>query len=137
MYKESCVNGLMQIDCDTCGCILHFSAPDLVTGEYGCAFITCPQCGTKTAVPDKRFEKRITADNVEYPKDFSSNDDVKSTKEVQKGIRRGLEFLKQFPEERSYFTWLPNGAGIIIVNNVDIYSVFVVENIKMTYIRKD
>lgn len=57
-----------SVCCEDCDVELFYEDEDLDYGEYGCAYITCPNCGAK--VWTYRGDKLLEPNEIEYPKHF-------------------------------------------------------------------
>ena len=64
-----------QVECN-CGAVLGYTIEDVKTGAFGCAYVVCPECYKEVDIDDDDLNKKITVDNVEFPKDFSNCKDA-------------------------------------------------------------
>lgn len=130
------------IECEKCGTIFEIeSTQDIENGIYGIAYVTCPVCGKKTDscnVDDlKKFDKEITAENIEFPTDFSDNKDGVETSpnEIKEEIRKAISFFRRYPDEFAHYTC--GGDTAVCVYNVSTdnnYYVVVAKGYFDTYI---
>lgn len=102
------------IKCEYCGSTLEIEDTDVYNGVYGMATVKCRVCGKPLFLDDyeggDRYEDlEVTVDNVKFPVHFhhtcAQNGAVDiSNEEIEKVIRRGVEWFRNNPEEWSWFT---------------------------------
>jgi hypothetical protein len=120
--------------CD-CGTELEYTKEDVQTGEFGCAYIICPECQTDILLNE--YCKLLTIDNVEYPKDFANFGDGKvlSDTEIQEYINKCLKPLKECTEDYGVHSLMASGDTMVFcTKHEDEYSVYVCKNYESTSI---
>lgn len=93
-------NGFYR-DCERCNARLEFEPSDVQTGEFGCGYIVCPECGHKIYLDDPKFDKKVTHDNIKFPKDFwhmDKNAVEISDEEIQRWVSEVAQALKNGDE---------------------------------------
>ena len=103
-----------KLVCENCESELEYGKSDIFAGEYGCATVSCPLCGTVNYLDDGEHDLVLTADNVEFPTHFShcSNYtgavDCFNNEEIKKYIYKGIEYFRRNKDANFWFTCTGN-----------------------------
>lgn len=113
-------NTTWEIVCNYCGSVLEVGESDIEYGEYGCSQITCPCCGNINDDLEAIPEKRLTVENLSFPKHFrhlSAEDGAADVfdKDVLKTIKDQIKFLRQYPEESFCGGWVTGNLMSIVM----------------------
>lgn len=123
--------------CD-CGTELEYSNEDIITGQFGCAYIVCPECQSSIWLENEEG-KTLTINNIEYPKDFSKYGDgnILFDYEIQMLINDCLKVLDSSNENYGVYSLSAIGDSMVFVTkHDDEYHVYVCKNYEETVIPK-
>ena len=94
-----------DVDCPKCDMRFELFKEDVTTGALGYAYMKCPACEEKIYTDDlgmdDSWNKTITSENIEFPKDFSDCENaVKvSDEETTKRIKACIQRLEENEDE--------------------------------------
>jgi len=123
--------------CLKCSAELEFTKEDVSTGEFGCAYVTCPVCGEKVNIENEELYKKLTIDNIQFPQDFHYGENAVHIKdeEVNKFINQCLKDLEGKNEEYGIYSCVGTGdTKVMIFKYEDEYDVIVTQNYYKTSI---
>ena len=99
-HEDASTDAPIEVECKRCGSLLRVERSDAHTGALGCAYVTCPVCMEEIEIDQDDWDKRITKDNLEFPRDFyrfckKSGAKPIDDEQVVNDIRRGIESLRK------------------------------------------
>lgn len=110
-------NPVIRIRCENCQSVLDVEQQDIKTKGLGIAFVTCPVCGKETTDGLDDFDKNLTVDNIEFPKDFFSfKDGVElNSDEIKTYIKKCIKHFREEPD--AFCCYTGTGDTLVIVFN--------------------
>lgn len=130
-----------KLECEHCSSELEYDESDIVIGEYGCAFVSCPLCGYHNYLYDGERDINLTVNNIEFPVHFAhvSSEtgavDCCNNETIKGYIRKGINY---FRENKNEFVWYCGSGNLFVTvyryEGDENYYIQVTNNYYDTYI---
>lgn len=114
-------NNFCVAECEHCESVILVNKEDIEYGEYGLCYCTCPVCGERMQVINEAWEKKLTIENLEYPKDFNYCNFDDNDEGIKRRINdsyiqaRMKEMIKELREDKKENFKTLSGDGYIII----------------------
>ena len=123
---------VLKVFCEHCGSELEVEDDDVEYDSYGVGFVTCPCCGERTDLADKKLE--LSVENLRYPihyYNFEGGVDI-SDEEIDAWVK---ECIKKFDPDNENDCVRCIGRGntmVFVFKMVDEYEIYVCKNYQET-----
>ena len=101
--------------CECCESKLEYEESDIKIGEFGCAYLNCPLCGSKNFIDNSEKELTLTRNNIEFPTHFWHTSaetgavDCCNNEEIKKYINTAINYFRNNRNEDEYHWFIETG----------------------------